>query len=103
MLNGTTHMALAEIADPATRRAALWLVLQVLRSPPMSRPTHPLQLGRSVHDDFLGSIRHDGHYWLADQAKVWPETYRMRYWPEFTEGGDNFKGTSDTFKGPQCH
>ena len=99
--NATAHMGLAEIADPATRRAALWLVLQVLHSPPTSRPAHPLQLGRSVHDDFLGSFRHDGHDWLADQAQAWPEAYRTRYWPEFTEPSDRFKGTSDTFRGPQ--
>ena len=98
--NGVHHVTLAHMADPATRRAALWLVLQVLESPPMSRPTHPLQLGQSAHDDFFGSIRREGHGWLVAQAQAWPDAYRTHYWPEFSA---TFKGTSATFKGPQCH
>ena len=100
---GTGHKTLGEVADPATRRAALWLILQVLQSLPTRRKYHPLHLGRSAHDEFLGTIRHDGHDWLADQAQAWPEGYRTTFWPEFSAPSATFKGTSVTFKGTQCH
>jgi hypothetical protein len=38
--------SLSQIADPATRRAALWLVMQVIRLPPTPRPTHALHATR---------------------------------------------------------
>jgi hypothetical protein len=68
---------LSQIADPATRRAALWLVMQVIRLPPTPRPTHALHLGHTAQDDFFGNKPHAGWSWLATQAKAWRRPYRV--------------------------
>ncbi len=62
--------SLAQIPDPSTRRAALWLVMQVIRAPPTPRPAHALHLGLSVQDAFFGDRPHAGWPWLAAQAKA---------------------------------
>jgi TniQ len=77
------HASLAQIADPATRRAALWLVMQVIRLAPTPRPTHALRLGYTAQDDFFGSRRHAGWTWLAAQAREWPTRYRTHFWAGF--------------------
>ena len=70
-------------ADPATRRAALWLVMQVIRLAPTPRPTHALHLGYTAQDDFFGRRRHSGWAWLATQAREWPTPYRTHFWAGF--------------------
>jgi hypothetical protein len=77
------HASLAHIPDPATRRAALWLVMQVIRLAPTPRPTHALRLGYTAQDDFFGSRRHAGWTWLAAQAREWPTPYRTHFWAGF--------------------
>jgi hypothetical protein len=77
------HVSLAHIADPATRRAALWLVMQVIRLAPTPRPTLALCLGYTAQDDFFGSSRHAGWTWLATQAREWPTPYRTHFWAGF--------------------
>jgi TniQ len=56
----TERLTLHQIADPAMRRAALWLVMQVIRLPPTPRPRHALRLGYSAQDEFFGNRPHDG-------------------------------------------
>jgi hypothetical protein len=90
---------LSQIADPATRRAALWLVMQVIRLPPTPRPTHALHLGHTAQDDFFGNKPHAGWSWLATQAKAWPRPYRVHFWEGFSGDDDSFKGTSDINEG----
>jgi hypothetical protein len=74
------HAAIAKIADPATRRAALWLVMEVIRLAPTPRPKHPLRLGHTAQDAFFGSVDHDGQTWLTRRAQSWPAAYRSYYW-----------------------
>jgi hypothetical protein len=92
---------LAQIADPATRRAALWLVMQVIRLTPTPRPTHALHLGHTAQDAFFGSRPHAGWSWLATQAKAWPTPYRAHFWEGFSADDDTFKGTSDINEGTE--
>jgi TniQ protein len=98
-----THASLAQIADPATRRAALWLVMQVIRLAPTPRPTHAMHLGYTAQDDFFGDRRHAGWAWLATQAQEWPAPYRTHFWAGFQGRDDTLKGTNDSLKGTECH
>jgi hypothetical protein len=91
------------IADPATRRAALWLVMQVIRLAPTPRPTHALHLGYTAQDDFFGSGRHAAWAWLATQAREWSTPYRTRFWAGFKGPDDRLKGTNDSLEGTECH
>jgi hypothetical protein len=50
----TQRLTLNRIADPAMRRAALWLVTQVIWLHPTPRPRHALRLGFSAQDEFFG-------------------------------------------------
>lgn len=93
------RMTLRWIADPAMRRAALWLVMQVIWLPPTPRPRHALRLGFTAQDEFFGNRRHDGWAWLKTQAQAWPAAYRSYYWEGFETGGDSFKGTDDINEG----
>jgi hypothetical protein len=77
------HASLVHVADPATRRAALWLAMQVIRLAPTPRPTHALRLGYTAQDDFFGGRRHTGWTWLAAQAREWPTPYRTHFWAGF--------------------
>ena len=97
------HASLARIANPATRRAALWLVMQVIRLAPTPRPTHALHLGYTAQDDFFGSRRHAGWAWLAAQAREWPAPYRTHFWAGFEGPDDTLKGTNDSLEGTECH
>jgi hypothetical protein len=99
----TGRLTLRQIADPAMRRAALWLVMQVIRLPPTPRPRHALRLGYSAQDEFFGDRRHDGWAWLTNQAHAWPAAYRAYYWEGLADPGDSFKGTNDINEGTECH
>jgi hypothetical protein len=94
--------SLAQIADPRTRRAALWLVMQVIRLAPTPRPAHALHLGYTAQDDFFGSRPHSGWAWLATQAREWPAPYRAYFWAGFEGPDDRLKGTNDSLEGTEC-
>jgi hypothetical protein len=49
------HASLAQIAVPAMRRSALWLVVQVIRFEPAPRPIPTMHLGFTSQDDLFGS------------------------------------------------
>jgi hypothetical protein len=53
-------MQLRHLADPAARRAALWLVLQVIWYVPSGPARLALRLGVTPQDEFFGSRRHAG-------------------------------------------
>jgi hypothetical protein len=93
--------SLAQIPDPSTRRAALWLVMQVIRATPTPRPAHALYLGISVQDAFFGDRPHAGWPWLAVKAKSWPPPYRNRFWEGFSGPDDSFKGPDDINEGTE--
>jgi len=95
----TQRMTLRWIADPAMRRAALWLAMQVIWLPPTPRPRHALRLGFTAQDEFFGNRQHDGWAWLTNQAQAWPAAYRSYYWEGFETAGDSFKGTNDINEG----
>jgi hypothetical protein len=96
-------LTLAQIANPATRRAVLWLVMEVIQVPRAPRPSQTLRLGYSAQDDFFGTMPHDGWEWLTTQARAWPMAYRSLYWPGFDADGDRLKGTNDIMAGTECH
>jgi hypothetical protein len=77
------HHELIHVADPAVRRAAIWLVLQVIACPAPPGRLNAMRLGRSPHVDFLGPWEHDGLSWLAARAQSWPPHYRARCWDQF--------------------
>ena len=95
------HLTLTEIGDPAMRRATLWLVREVIQAAPCVGSQHPLRLGYSAQDDFLGNRPHAGWAWLETQARAWPSAYRSRYWARFQADGDSVNGTNDTVKGTE--
>jgi hypothetical protein len=51
--DGKRPMQLRQLADPAARRAALWLVLQVNWYIPSGPPRRALRLGDTPQDAFL--------------------------------------------------
>jgi hypothetical protein len=75
----TQRLSLHRIADPAMRRAALWLVMQVIWLPRTPLPRHALRLGFSAQDALFGNRPHDGWAWLTNQAQAWPAAYRAYY------------------------
>ena len=81
------------------RRAALWLVMQVIWLPPTPRPRHALRLGFTAQDEFFDNRQHDGWAWLETQAKPRPAAYRSYYYEGFTTAGDSLKGTNDINEG----
>jgi hypothetical protein len=106
------HVSLTHIPDPAIRRAAIWLAMEVIRLPPTPRPKHDLRLGFTAQDDFFGYVEHEGWEWLAHQAQAWPILYRSHYWEGFTHAedvinlpillpNDTVKGTDDIVKGSE--
>lgn len=96
-------LTFTQIADPAMRRAALWLVMEAIRYPPSPGPRHALRLGYSAQEAFLGNRPHAGWAWLQTRARAWPSVYRSRYWAGFVAADDSVKGTDDKVKGSQCH
>jgi hypothetical protein len=97
--DAAARLQLRYVADPATRRAALWLVLQVIWYIPDPRPRLALRLGDTSQDQFYGSVGHAGWDWLPRQALAWPAPYRKRHWHGFTDASDALKGTVDINEG----
>jgi hypothetical protein len=95
------HLTLTAIADPAMRRAALWLVREAIQSRACVGPQHSLRLGNSAQNEFLGNRPHAGWAWLESQARAWPSAYRSRYWQRFKTDGDTVNGSNDTVKGTE--
>jgi hypothetical protein len=48
------------VIDPAFRRAAIWLTLQVIACPAPPARLNAMRLGRSPQVDFLGPWQHEG-------------------------------------------
>jgi hypothetical protein len=93
------RLQLRHIAGPASRRAALWLVLEVVWYVPAPRPRIALRLGETPQDQFFGSVPHAGWDWLRRQAQAWPAAYRERHWQGFVDASDTSKGTVDINEG----
>jgi hypothetical protein len=87
------HHELVHIADPAVRRVAIWLVLQVIVCPTPPARLNAMRLGRSPHVDFLGPWDHEGLNWLAERAQRWPAHYRARCWDQFLPPSLIYKGS----------
>ncbi len=92
-------MQLRHLADPAARRAALWLVLQVIWYVPSGPPRLALRLGVTPQDEFFGSRRHAGWAWLTERALAWPARYRARHWHGFGDVTDALKVQLTHLKG----
>ena len=84
---------LVHFVDPALRRAAIWLVLQVIYCPAPPIRMNVMRLGTSAHVDFLGPWYHNGLSWLAERAQHWPAEYRTRCWAPFLPTSLINKGT----------
>jgi hypothetical protein len=84
---------LAHFADPAVRRVAIWLVLQVISCPAPPAPMNALRLGTAPHIDFFGPWHHHGLSWLAERAQHWPPQYFARCWEPFLPSSLINKGT----------
>jgi hypothetical protein len=87
---GAQRLTSHRVADPAMRRAALWLVMQSFGF----RQHHVLvmhcDLLFSAQDEFFGNRPHDGWTWLTNQAQAWPAAYRAHYWEGFETASDSF-------------
>ena len=70
--DGDSPIQLRHLADPASRRTALWLVLQVIWYIPSGVGRLALRLGDTPQDQFFGSKRHSGWPWLTERASAWP-------------------------------
>jgi hypothetical protein len=84
---------LVHFADPAVRRVAIWLVLQVITCPAPLARLNAVRLGTPPHVDFLGPWHHRGLSWLAERAQHWPQEYRARCWDSFLQSSLIIKGT----------
>ena len=93
------RLQLRHTAGPASRRAALWLVLEVVWYVPAPRPRLTLRLGETPQDQFFGSVPHAAWDWLQRQAQAWPAPYRERHWHGFVDASDTSKGTVDINQG----
>jgi TniQ len=93
------RLQLRHIASPGSRRAALWLALEVVWHVPAPRPRLTLRLGETPQDQFFGSVPHAGWDWLWHQAQAWPAQYRERHWHGFVDASDTSKGTVDINEG----
>lgn len=96
---GIPPIQLRHLADPAARRAALWLVLQVIWYIPSGVGRLALRLGDTPQDSFFGSQCHAGWAWLMERASAWPIRYRRRHWHGFVEDADNLKVQVTPLKG----
>jgi hypothetical protein len=92
------HHELVHVPDPAVRRVAIWLVLQVIACPAPPARWNAMRLGRSPHVDFLGPWHHEGLSWLAERAQSWPPHYRARYWDQFLPSSLINGGTVSSIK-----
>jgi len=92
-------MQIRHLADPAARRAALWLVLQVIWYVPAEQPRLALRLGDTPQDCFFGSRPHSGWKWLTQRAGAWPLRYRQRHWHGFVDAADTLMGQVTPLKG----
>jgi hypothetical protein len=90
------NQGLIHVTDPAVRRLAIWLTLQVIACPAPPTRLSMMRLGRSPQIDFLGPWEHDGFAWLADRAQNWPTDYRAQCWPQFLPPSAINEGT-------ECH
>jgi len=97
--DGDPPIQLRHLADPAARRAALWLVLQVIWYVPSGAGRLALRLGDTPQDSFFGSVSHSGWAWLTERARSWPIRYRRRHWHGFVDDADNLKVQVTPFKG----
>jgi hypothetical protein len=97
--DGDPPMQLRHLADPAARRAALWLVLQVIWYIPAGPRRLALRLGDTPQDQFFGPPRHSGWPWLTQHASSWPIQYRERHWHGFVEAADTLKVQVTPLKG----
>lgn len=107
--DGIAPIQLRHLADPAARRAALRLVLQVIWYIP-SGERLALRSGDTPQDSFFGYPCHAGGAWLTERARAWPIGYRRRHWHGFVEDADNLKvkvrplkGYVDSTKGYSQH
>jgi TniQ len=92
------NQGLIHMTDPAVRRLAIWLTLQVIACPATPARLSLMRLGRSPQVDFLGPWEHEGFAWLADRAKNWPADYRALCWPQFLPPGAINEGTVPSIK-----
>lgn len=97
--DGAPPIQLRHLADPAARRAALWLVLQVIWYIPSGVGRLELRLGDTPQDSFFGYQCHAGWAWLTERARAWPIRYRRRHWHGFVEDADNLKVQVTPLKG----
>ena len=79
----TRRASRIHLIDPAVRRAAIWLTLQVIACPAAPAQLNVLRLRRSPHVDFLGPWQHEGIAWLTDRSKAWLAEYYVRCWKPF--------------------
>lgn len=54
------NQGLIHVTDPAVRRLAIWLTLQVIACPAPPARLSVMRLGRAPHVDFLGPWEHEG-------------------------------------------
>lgn len=92
------NQGLIHMTDPAVRRLAIWLTLQVIACPAPPARLSLMRLGRSPQVDFLGPWEHEGSAWLADRAKSWPADYRALCWPQFLPPSAINEGTVPSIK-----
>jgi hypothetical protein len=92
------HQGLIHATDPAVRRAAIWLTLQVIACPAPPARLNAMRLGRSPQVDFLGPWQHEGLAWLADRANNWPAEYHARCWEQFLPPSAINEGTVSLIK-----
>jgi hypothetical protein len=92
------NQGLIHVTDPAVRRLAIWLTLQVIACPAPPARLSVMRLGRAPHVDFLGPWEHEGFAWLANRAQNWPADYRTRCWPQFFPPSAINEGTVPSIK-----
>jgi hypothetical protein len=92
------NRGLIHVTDPAVRRLAIWLTLQVIACPAPPARLSVMRLGRSPQIDFLGPWQHEGLAWLADRAENWPADCRARCWPQFRPLSAINEGTVPSIK-----
>jgi hypothetical protein len=92
------NQGLIHTTDPAIRRLAIWLTLQVIACPAPPARLSVMRIGRSPQTDYLGPWQHEGFAWLADRAQNWPADYRARCWPQFLPPSAINEGTVPSIK-----
>jgi hypothetical protein len=92
------HQELIHMTDPAVRRAAIWLTLQVIACPAPPARLNAMRLGRSPQVDFLGPWQHEGLAWLTNRARSWPADYHAQCWEQFLPPSAINEGTVPSIK-----